>query len=544
MQTRRRVRLSTDSEIEAKTKRTRTRIATPSSSLELNSSCVPIGDLEDLVGTAGSLRRGDKQRYRYRHAEQLHTFSTGEQTAVQNALLAWYRKIARTLPWRTPPSTATKLVTIEDQKQLGQRAYEVWVSEIMLQQTQVKTVIDYYERWMTRWPTVQTLADADIEEVNKVWAGLGYYSRARRLHEAAQMLVKSYNGLLPTNVELLEQKVPGIGRYTAGAIASIAYNHRVPLVDGNVQRVLSRLRAISGDIKSAATIALFWQLAGALVEHCEFPGDFNQALMELGATICTPVNPSCQACPLQTRCRAYAEVLAYEKEQKKRPLTTDSADNDSLVDDENACSVCLPGLSNAELFTPSIPQVSFYPCKAPKKAQREELCAVFIVERSISRPSNTKQEQNKSIEYLLVRRPDQGLLAGLWEFPSKELGHPDKQTESVSDKMLTNWLHDFIPDNLLHDPTTWTRHLLGDVTHLFTHIRKTYRVESLQLHGDTFNTDTTTTTMTTKTGRSYRWVDESTLAEEAIPTALKKAYKLLVKYRYEVRITNIDNNKY
>ncbi|RKP23503.1 Mutyh protein, partial [Syncephalis pseudoplumigaleata] len=174
--------------------------------------------------------------------------------------------------------------------------------------TQVKTVIDYYRRWMERWPTVEALADADIEEVNKVWAGLGYYSRARRLHEAAKLIVRTYDGVLPMDVSLLEQKVPGIGRYTAGAIASIAYNQPAPIVDGNVQRVLARLRTIAGDVKVAATVELFWQLAGALVADCEFPGDFNQALMELGATVCTPVKPLCEACPLQARCRAYAEV--------------------------------------------------------------------------------------------------------------------------------------------------------------------------------------------------------------------------------------------
>lgn len=197
----------------------------------------------------------------------------------RSALLAWFDSHQRELPWRTQPS-----------------AYGTWVSEIMLQQTQVATVIDYWLRWMARFPTVEALANAPVDEVLAQWQGLGYYRRARLLQQGAKAVVA--RGNLPrTAVEW--EDVPGVGRYTAGAIASIAFGEVAPLVDGNVERVYARIAADSATGPSLTRAA--WGWASENVDP-ERPGDWNQALMELGATVCRPVSPQCLFCPLQAEC--------------------------------------------------------------------------------------------------------------------------------------------------------------------------------------------------------------------------------------------------
>ena len=186
-------------------------------------------------------------------------------------------------------------------------------------------MIPYYEKWVTRFPTLEKLAETPLEEVLKYWAGLGYYRRVKMLHQAAQYLVHEYNGKIPdTPDELL--KIPGIGRYTAGAIVSIAFNKKAALVDGNVIRILTRLYAIKQDIGSAATIQKIWTLAETLVPESQ-PGDFNQAMMELGATVCLPTNPACLLCPVSTECRARAKghpenFPVKEKKEKMERITT------------------------------------------------------------------------------------------------------------------------------------------------------------------------------------------------------------------------------
>ncbi|MBF5042824.1 A/G-specific adenine glycosylase [Aggregicoccus sp. 17bor-14] len=205
---------------------------------------------------------------------------------LRAALLAWYDREKRDLPWRRTRDP-----------------YAIWLSEVMLQQTQVATVIPYWERFLARFPTVAALAAAPLEEVLTGWKGLGYYSRARNLHRAAQEVVQRYGGQLPrTAAELLT--LPGFGRYTAGAVASIAGGEAAPLVDGNVARVLSRLFEVKGLPGDRAREARLWQLAGELVQG-ERPGDFNQALMEHGATVCRPEKPLCLLCPVREHCGAY-----------------------------------------------------------------------------------------------------------------------------------------------------------------------------------------------------------------------------------------------
>lgn len=207
---------------------------------------------------------------------------------IAQALIAWYRGARRDLPWRRTRDP-----------------YAIWVSEVMLQQTRVAVVVPYWQRWMERFPSAVALAGAPLDEVLAAWSGLGYYGRAQNLHRGAREVVARYGGRLPDTAAEL-RSLPGIGRYTAGAIASMAFDRREPLVDGNVARVLARLFAVEEDVKSAAGQGRLWQLAAALVP-ADAPGDFNQALMELGATVCAPAAPRCAGCPLAASCRAHRE---------------------------------------------------------------------------------------------------------------------------------------------------------------------------------------------------------------------------------------------
>ena len=206
--------------------------------------------------------------------------------SIRGPLLAWYERERRDLPWRRTKDP-----------------YAIWLSEVMLQQTQVATVIPYWERFLARFPTVRALAEAPLDDVLAGWRGLGYYSRARNLHRAAQEVVARFGGQLPASAEAL-LTLPGFGRYTSGAVASIAFGEQAPLVDGNVARVLSRLFEVEGAPGDKAREARLWELAGALVRG-ERPGDFNQALMEHGATVCRPDSPLCLLCPVRGACGAF-----------------------------------------------------------------------------------------------------------------------------------------------------------------------------------------------------------------------------------------------
>lgn len=205
---------------------------------------------------------------------------------ISALLLAWYDENARTLPWRG----------IHD-------PYRTWVSETMLQQTRVETVRGYYDRFLARFPDVAALAAADEADVLKLWEGLGYYSRARNLHQAAQQVVRDFGGEMPREVAQL-RKLKGIGAYTAGAIASIAFNERVPAVDGNVIRVVSRLAGIRENVGIPSVRRELEETAASLVPAAR-PGDFNQALMDLGSAVCVPGTPNCDLCPLRAHCDAY-----------------------------------------------------------------------------------------------------------------------------------------------------------------------------------------------------------------------------------------------
>jgi A/G-specific adenine glycosylase len=220
---------------------------------------------------------------------------------LRQALLGWYATSGRELPWRQT-----------------QDAYAIWISEIMLQQTQVKTVIPYYDRWLRQFPTIGALATADQQQVLKAWQGLGYYARARNLHQAAQQIVQQHNGQFPAELQAA-MALPGIGRTTAGGILSAAYNHPVPILDGNVKRVLVRLMAL--EVPPGRAMKQLWHASSALLDP-ENPRDFNQALMDLGATICTPKNPACLLCPWMNHCCAYQLAMQDELplSERRSPL--------------------------------------------------------------------------------------------------------------------------------------------------------------------------------------------------------------------------------
>ncbi len=212
---------------------------------------------------------------------------------LRRRLLAWFKREARDLPWRREPTP-----------------YRVWVSEIMLQQTQIATVIPYYERFLQSFPTVEALATADEQELLSHWEGLGYYRRARSMHAAAKQIAEKYKGEFPQTLDDV-LALPGIGRYTAGAILSISRDVRLPVLEGNTHRVYSRWVALRGVATDSAATKLLWQIAESMLPR-KSPGAFNQAAMELGALVCSPKKPDCERCPIAEMCRARIAGLQAE----------------------------------------------------------------------------------------------------------------------------------------------------------------------------------------------------------------------------------------
>lgn len=226
---------------------------------------------------------------------------------IRKRLHAWYTDNCRNLPWRRDPEP-----------------YSVWVSEVMLQQTQVKTVLAYHDRFLKRFPTVRSLAAAEQQEVLKLWEGLGYYSRARHFHQAAVLVTSCHNGRIPDNWQAFRQ-LPGVGDYIASAVLSIAFNQPYAVVDGNVKRVISRLLAMDASVNGPRAHAVYLEPADVLLDR-KAPGNFNQAMMELGALVCKPANPLCPSCPLNRFCAALnaRRVDAYPKRLRKPPVPVHS----------------------------------------------------------------------------------------------------------------------------------------------------------------------------------------------------------------------------
>jgi len=217
---------------------------------------------------------------------------------LQENILAWFQDNARDLPWRQTYSP-----------------YHVWISEIMLQQTQMDRVVVYFNKWMERFPDIDSITGGSEEEVLKLWEGLGYYTRARNIIRTANILMAQYNGELPSDYDLL-LKLPGVGKYTAGAIMSIAFNNVYAIVDANIERVFARLYNLNKPVKDKTTHAFIWQKANELIPKGK-AREFNQSLMELGALVCIPRNPRCKVCPVNTLCQSFSENLV-----DKRPITT------------------------------------------------------------------------------------------------------------------------------------------------------------------------------------------------------------------------------
>ncbi|XP_060594297.1 adenine DNA glycosylase-like [Ruditapes philippinarum] len=414
-----------------------------------------------------------------------HNFTDEDVKDVRASLVTWYEKNKRDLPWRR---NATK-------SDLNERAYAVWVSEIMLQQTQVATVIDYYNKWMKKWPTLQQLAGATLEEVNEMWSGLGYYSRGRRLLEGAKKVVDEFDGEMPKDADGLLKHLPGVGRYTAGAIASIAYNQATGLVDGNVIRVLCRLRMIGAESNNQVVTDTLWSLANSVVDP-DKPGDFNQGLMELGATVCTPKSPECSTCPLKNNCRAFKQVekdkLEAADKLGTRKAETEIADIECLT---TGCQLCLPA---TEVYDSSI-GVMNYPRKGKKKAAREESTLVCI----------TCKNTNTEDEYLVTQRPEKGLLAGLWEFPSLQCNTTQAgETEASCDNILQQ--------NGVIVKGQQTFKNCGEVVHIFSHIHQTYMVKCLTVNESN---------ITLEDKSKCKWVTRQQFMEAAISTAMKKVFK-------------------
>lgn len=298
-------------------------------------------------------------------------------------LLAWYEQHKRDLPWRH----------VED-------PYAIWVSEIMLQQTRVDTVIHYYNNFMDKFPTIYDLAKADEETVLKQWEGLGYYSRARNLHEAVREVVKSYDGEVPKNKEQL-LKLKGIGPYTAGAIMSIAFCKPEPAVDGNVMRVLSRILYITDNIHIHKTRRKFERVASYIICKDE-PASYNQALMELGALICSPTSPKCGKCPVQPYCQAYE--LGQQEQLPNR-------------------------------------------MKQKRKSEKSYIGLLMF---------------NTSGEIAIEKRKSDGLLANMWQFPMIPLYNRSKV--SFSEQIKEQYNFDLVIEDVLGEVKHVFSHLIWNIT--------------------------------------------------------------------------------
>lgn len=231
---------------------------------------------------------------------------------LRSAVLRWYDQHGRRLPWRTSADP-----------------YRIWLSEIMLQQTTVAAVVPYFERFTAKFPDVGSLAAAHVDDVLRLWEGLGYYSRARNLHKAALTIQQNHGGVFPADAESL-QALPGIGRYTAGAIASFAYDQPAPIVEANTERLYARLLALNDDVRSTTSQRALWDFAATIVPKNR-PGDFNQALMDIGSQLCRPQEPECERCPLRTCCAAFALGQQNVLPRRKPRVPTTAIDEICVV---------------------------------------------------------------------------------------------------------------------------------------------------------------------------------------------------------------------
>ncbi|KAF5001676.1 hypothetical protein FGRMN_843 [Fusarium graminum] len=491
----------------------------------------------------------------------------------RQALLDWFDGVStkRSMPWRKAWINPEVYEKDELRSLLERRAYEVWISEIMLQQTRVAVVIDYWNRWMEKWPTIHDLAAASADDVLSAWRGLGYYSRATRIHEAAKLVVNdsTMKGLLPSCTQDLEAKVPGVGRYTAGAISAIVFGRAAPMVDGNVLRVLSRQLGLFGNVKTNKTVIdTLWAAADALVqaiardgtevqkdeevEASDRPGRWGQALMELGSTICVP-KPNCSECPVTSTCRAYAEG---------KTLVSGKDRGTKITDIEDMCDLCEPFEEAAALDEPDakletakkttktkakgdktkqmtlsafafkgpaedkpsatktvtspsphvmetiVDHARKFPLKVIKKAVREEETLVCVIRRGDG-------------QYLIQKRPEKGLLAGLWEFPSQIIQDPkDGNTPAKRRSKALAYVSKLASEH--GDKAVKPKYMgeLGSVPWLFSHIKLTMHVHSFTLEdGDLTNNESLAPSR-------MRWATSEAVDEESMGTGMRKCWTL------------------
>lgn len=331
------------------------------------------------------------------------TWSTEKLQSFQEEFIDWYEKEKRNLPWR---------VNLDP--------YRIWISEIMLQQTRVDTVIDYYYRFMEWFPTIKDLAEAPDDRLLKAWEGLGYYSRARNLKVAAQQIMTEFDGQMPQTIDEIRQ-LKGIGPYTAGAIGSIAFQLPEPAIDGNVMRVVSRLFEINDDIAKASSRKVFEEAMYKIIDR-ERPGDFNQAMMDLGSAICTPTSPKCEECPIQKYCLSYGMNTMTE-----------------------------------------------YPVKSKKQKPKDVYYVGGIIE-------------NNQQEFLLEKRDAKGLLANMWLFPIEEVSKERFEFLQKSRVKEEQQLSLEFEEPLLvaeenseifekYPKVVWQKRNLGEVVHIFSHLK-------------------------------------------------------------------------
>ncbi|MBP1041435.1 A/G-specific adenine glycosylase [Vagococcus sp. BWB3-3] len=379
-------------------------------------------------------------------------------TAFQKDFLRWYDRERRLLPWRE-----------------NQDPYRIWVSEIMLQQTQVVTVIPYFYRFMEWFPTIKDLAEAPEERLLKAWEGLGYYSRVRNMQVAAQQIMENFAGEMPKTITEIST-LKGIGPYTAGAIASIAFDLPEPAIDGNVMRVFSRLFELDDDIVKPASRKVFDYVVRKVISHQD-PSSFNQAIMDLGSGTCTPTSPKCDSCPLQSYCGAY----------QKGTMTN-------------------------------------YPVKSKKVKSRP----VYYLAQVI---------RNQEGAYLVGQRADTGLLANLWTFPLVEIAseeyadlrnqwqeyqasqEPQLRLDLVAEEAFD--LSDWIVTNRQDQAVVWQKQPVGEVTHVFSHLK--WHV--LVTYGISKNSDY-------PLEAQQRWLKPTEFAEYAFPKPQQKIVELLQGLHY------------
>jgi A/G-specific adenine glycosylase len=346
---------------------------------------------------------------------------------IRGHLLAWYRLSRRRLPWRASADP-----------------YHIWVSEVMLQQTRAKTVVRYYESFLARFADIESLSNADLDEVLKTWEGMGYYARARNLHKAARVVRDEHTGMVPEDPAVF-RTLPGVGDYICAAVQSIAFNHPLAVVDGNVKRVLARLFEIDAPVNAAGSAKVFVSYADKLLDRRD-PGTFNQALMELGAMVCRPGGPDCDACPVAGVCRAYLAGRQRELPVRKKK--------------------------------PPVPTYHV---------------AVGVIERDD--------------RVLLTRRPLEGLLGGLWEFPGGKV-----KGRETAEQACVREIREEV--NLAVELGAH----LGRISHAYTHFKIDVDVFRCRYTGGEVALDGPT---------DYRWVLREEIAQYPLPRANHKILPLL-----------------